>query len=119
MDSNSNVNANNKRSANDVNEHQDHANTKRTKSTKVDLRFLLASRTVSLSLSLRPFLRPSPFIAPFLGDAGAIIGRQGKNIQMLRSKYKTVIQVPVSDRSSRWKVREREVSIAPLGSTGS
>ena len=30
-----------------------------------------------------------------LGDAGAIIGRQGKNIQMLRTKFKTVIQVPV------------------------
>ena len=32
----------------------------------------------------------------FPGDAGAIIGRQGKNIQMLRTKYKTIIQVPVS-----------------------
>jgi predicted RNA-binding protein YlqC (UPF0109 family) len=32
-----------------------------------------------------------------LGDAGAIIGRQGKNIQMLRSKYKTIIQVPVKE----------------------
>ncbi|CAF3783750.1 unnamed protein product [Rotaria sp. Silwood1] len=34
-------------------------------------------------------------------DAGAIIGRQGKNIQMLRSKYKTIIQVPDQDGPER------------------
>ncbi|CAF2737301.1 unnamed protein product [Rotaria sp. Silwood2] len=74
-----NLNTNNKRAANDGNDNQDNTNNvKRTRSTKVDLRFLLASR-----------------------DAGAIIGRQGKNIQMLRSKYKTIIQVPDQDGPER------------------
>jgi hypothetical protein len=42
----SNLNPNNKRSANDANDYQDNPNnnTKRTRTTKVDLRFLLASR---------------------------------------------------------------------------
>ncbi|CAF4201128.1 unnamed protein product, partial [Rotaria magnacalcarata] len=76
----SNLNSNNKRSANDGNDdNQDNNNNvKRTRSNKVDLRFLLASR-----------------------DAGAVIGRQGKNIQMLRSKYKTIIQVPDQDGPER------------------
>jgi hypothetical protein len=40
-----NLNTNNKRSVNDANDYQDNANNvKRTRSTKVDLRFLLASR---------------------------------------------------------------------------
>lgn len=66
------LNANNKRVANDGNDYPETMNNaKRTRSGKIDLRFLLASR-----------------------DAGAIIGRQGKNIQTLRSKYKTMIQVP-------------------------
>jgi predicted RNA-binding protein YlqC (UPF0109 family) len=89
----SNLNPNNKRSANDANDYQDNPNnnTKRTRTTKVDLRFLLASR-----------MRKKKFFFLFihlknLGDAGAIIGRQGKNIQMLRSKYKTIIQVPVKE----------------------
>lgn len=64
-----------KRPANDGNDYQEN---KRTRTTKVQLRFLLASR-----------------------DAGAIIGRQGKNIQMLRSKYKTIIQVPDQDGPER------------------
>lgn len=69
----------NKRAASDGSEYQDDANNvKRTRSTKVDLRFLLASR-----------------------DAGAIIGRQGKNIQLLRTKYKTIIQVPDQDGPER------------------
>ncbi len=42
----SNLNTNNKRSANDGNDYQD--NNKRTRSTKVDLRFLLASRMKKL-----------------------------------------------------------------------
>ena len=46
------------------------------------VRWFLFNQLISLSL--------------WKGDAGAIIGRQGKNIQMLRSKFKTVIQVPVS-----------------------
>lgn len=74
----SSLNSNNKRSANDINDYQDTNNVKRTRSNKLDLRFLLASR-----------------------DAGAIIGRQGKNIQMLRSKYKTIIQVPDQDGPER------------------
>ncbi|CAF3939038.1 unnamed protein product [Adineta steineri] len=77
-----NLNTNNKRSANDGNDYEDNANNnnnnKRTRSGRVDLRFLLASR-----------------------DAGAIIGRQGKNIQMLRSKYKTIVQVPDQDGPER------------------
>lgn len=40
-----NLNANNKRSANDSNDNQDNSNNvKRPRSAKVDLRFLLASR---------------------------------------------------------------------------
>jgi hypothetical protein len=42
-----NLNPNNKRSANDGNDYQD--NNKRTRSTKVDLRFLLASRMNNLN----------------------------------------------------------------------
>jgi hypothetical protein len=92
----SNLNTNNKRSANDGNDYQDNTNNiKKTRTTKVDLRFLLASR-------MKNFFQKKQkknffFIIHFknLGDAGAIIGRQGKNIQMLRSKYKTIIQVPV------------------------
>ena len=86
----SNLNANNKRAANDTNDYQD--NVKRTRSTKADLRFLLASRK---NLLLHLFFVYS--LANMTGDAGAVIGRQGKNIQTLRSKFKTIIQVPVSD----------------------
>jgi hypothetical protein len=41
----SNLNTNNKRSANDGNDYQDNTNNiKRTRTTKIDLKFLLASR---------------------------------------------------------------------------
>ncbi|CAF1530048.1 unnamed protein product, partial [Didymodactylos carnosus] len=71
-----NKNSNNKRGADDPN--QDNNNNKRSRSAKVDLRFLVASR-----------------------DAGAIIGRGGKNIQQLRTKHKTIIQVPDCDGPER------------------
>ncbi|CAF0783778.1 unnamed protein product [Adineta ricciae] len=78
-----NLNSNNKRAAPDGNDDADNNNNnnnnnKRSRTNRVDLRFLLASR-----------------------DAGAIIGRQGKNIQMLRSKYKTIVQVPDQDGPER------------------
>jgi len=86
----------NKRLANDGNDYQDNTNNnnKRARTPKVDLRFLLASR-----MKKKVFKKSLFFYYSFenLGDAGAIIGRQGKNIQMLRSKYKTIIQVPVKD----------------------
>ncbi|UJR09424.1 hypothetical protein I4U23_013665 [Adineta vaga] len=76
----SNLNSNNKRLATDGNDYPDNNNNnnKRSRTNRIDLRFLLASR-----------------------DAGAIIGRQGKNIQMLRSKYKTIVQVPDQDGPER------------------
>jgi predicted RNA-binding protein YlqC (UPF0109 family) len=90
----SNLNPNNKRLANDGNDYQDNTNNnKRARTPKVDLRFLLASRMKKSFLFSYSFEN--------LGDAGAIIGRQGKNIQMLRSKYKTIIQVPDQDGPER------------------
>lgn len=109
----SNLNSNNKRSANDINDYQDTNNVKRTRSNKLDLRFLLASRKLfsfvhSIIVHLENFLQ---------GDAGAIIGRQGKNIQMLRSKYKTIIQVPVRIRCCcLCRREERVVFYCRLGS---
>jgi hypothetical protein len=52
----SNLNTNNKRSANDGNDYHDNSNNvKRTRSNRVDLRFLLASR-------MKKFLSKSLFI---------------------------------------------------------
>jgi len=51
----SNLNTNNKRSANDGNDYQDNNNNnnnKRPRSSKIDLRFLLASRMENNSLFL-------------------------------------------------------------------
>jgi hypothetical protein len=76
MDSNLNTSSNNKRSASEANDYADSAiNVKRSRSGKVDLRFLLASRA-----SRGCVLLERTDVRFVLGDAGAIIGRQGKNI---------------------------------------